>query len=415
MRATAFLLTVLASLACQASRAADIRDQIRVQGRGSLILSNTEASHGGMRPWFAQGAGQLALRSSKLALSPQSLALAVDLTDTITAHSNAEYHHASETGTEITEAWFSWQPLPFGDYRLKLRAGWFYPALSLENTDIAWTSPYSNNFSMVNSWFAEELRANAIETSISRKFSLGQAPLTLQWVGALARGNDPLGAIISWRGFAIHNLQTGLHERIDFANYPTLQQPPLSMQPSWVEPFRELDGHTGFYTGMHLLFDDSTELRVYHYDNQADPTVFAKGQYAWHTQFDHLAVQQQLSENVRVVAQWLRGDTMMGDDAVYMDYQAWFALVSYNLSDWQLSWRYDSATQEDEDNNKLDDNSGRARSWTANLAYRLSEHWQLALEFTELRSHQPNRAQWPRWPVDHQEQVGSLLVTWRID
>lgn len=415
MRANFFALSLVAISFGQVAQAADITERLRLQGRGSLVFSNNEAAPGGMRPWFEQGAGQLNLRSSKLALSPQSLALAADLTDTITAHINSEYHHANETGTEVTEAWFSWQPLPWGDYRAKLRAGWFYPALSLENTDLAWTSPYSSNFSFINSWFAEELRANAVETSISRKFTLGHAPLTLQWVGALARGNDPLGTVISWRGFAIHNLQTGLHERIDFADYPSLQQPPLTMQPNWVEPFRELDGHTGYYTGLHALYRDITEIRLYRYDNQADPTVFAKGQYAWHTQFDHVAVQQQFNEQWRVVAQWLKGDTMMGDDAVYMDYQAWFALVSYSVDDWQLSWRYDSATQEDEDQNLDDNNSGHARSWTANLAYRLSDHWQVALEFTELQSHQPNRAQWPYWPVDHQEQVGSLVLTWRID
>lgn len=415
MRVYTLVFSMVVLPLCHSVLAADISEGIQLQARGAIVWSANEAPEGGMRPWFEQGAGQLNMRSTSVYLAPQSFAVTTDLTDSISGRLNAEYHHASETGTDITETWLNWQPLPWDNYRVKLRAGWFYPALSLENTDTAWTSPYTNNFSFINSWFAEELRANAVEASVSRKVSIGSAPLTLEWVGALARGNDPLGSLISWRGFAIHNLQTGLHERIQFADYPSLQQAPLTLQPNWVEPFLEVDGRTGFYTGLHALYNDATELRLYRYDNRADPTVVRYEQYAWHTRFSHFALQHQFNDEIRLVTQWLDGDTQMGDKAVYVDYQAWFALVNYSTGNWQLSWRYDRAKQRDEDDSLIDNNTGNARSWTANVSYRLSEHWQIAAEFTELSSTQANRAQWPRWPVDHSEQLGSVVLSWRID
>lgn len=405
-------LQLLIALSAQS---APLSDSLSLKGKGELVYATQEAAHGGMRPWYDAGAGQMALRSSKLYLGPQSISVDFAPFDHWSSTINSQYHHASETGAELTEAWLTWQPLPVSGYKARVRAGWFYPNLSLENTDPVWTSPYTSNFSLINSWFAEELRANAIEFSLSRPGRAFHSDWSWQWVAALAKGNDPLGTVISWRGFALHNLQTGLHERINFADYPSLQQPPLTKQPAWVEPFRELDGKSGYYTGIHALWRDTTELRYYHYNNRADPTVFAKGQYAWHTQFDHVALQHQLTDAVRLVGQVMQGDTQMGWDAVNMDYRAWFVLLNYSAEQWQFSWRYDHARQDDKDKTPLDDNNGRAHGWTANISYQLAEHWQVSSEFATLSTVQPNRAQWPYWPVRHTEQVGSLILTWRLD
>ncbi len=401
-------------LSSTATLATDLSDTLTLKGKGELVYSTTEAAQGGMRPWYDAGAGQLALRRSKLSLGPQSLALEWAPLDHWSATVQGQYHHLSATGVDLTEAWLTWQPLPLSGYKTKLRAGWFYPALSLENTDPVWTSPYSSSFSLINSWFAEELRANALELSISRPGRAFDSQLSLQLVGALARGNDPIGSVISWRGFALHNVQTGLNERFAFAAYPSLKQPPLTKQPNWVEPFEELDSTSGYYVGLHALWRDSSELRLYRYDNKADPTVFAKGQYAWKTRFDHLALQQQLGESVRVVAQVLQGDTEMGWQTVVVDYQAWFVLLNYSTDDWQWTVRFDRAKQTDRDETVFDNNNGRSRAWTANVSYNLGDFWQLGAEFTELHSVQPNRAQWANWPVEHTEQVARLLLTWRI-
>lgn len=407
--------TITAVLANSSAFAAELAETFTLQGKGDIVYSNAEASHGGMRPWYEGGAGQLALRSSKLYLGPQSFALQWAPLDHWSATVHGQYHHLSSSGADFTEAWLTWQPLPLAGYRTKLRAGWFYPSLSLENTDPVWTSPYTSSFSLINSWFAEELRANAVELSISRPGRAFDSNISVQFVAALARGNDPLGSVISWRGFALHNLQTGLNERFSFASYPSLQQAPLTMQPSWVEPFKELDNTAGYYVGLHALWRNSSEVRLYHYDNQADPTVFAKGQYAWKTRFDHVALQQQFGDSVRLVAQVLKGDTEMGWHTVVVDYHAWFVLMNYSLEQWQWSLRFDRAKQKDRDDTVFDNNQGSSRAWTGRVSYALNDYWGLGLEFSELHSVQPNRAQWSNWPVDHTEQVASLMLTWRLD
>ena len=39
-----------------------------------------------------------------------------------------------------------------------VKAGAFFPAISLENDDLGWTSPYTLTPSAINSWIGEELR-----------------------------------------------------------------------------------------------------------------------------------------------------------------------------------------------------------------------------------------------------------------
>ena len=39
-----------------------------------------------------------------------------------------------------------------------VKAGAFFPTISLENDDLGWTSPYTLTPSAINSWIGEELR-----------------------------------------------------------------------------------------------------------------------------------------------------------------------------------------------------------------------------------------------------------------
>lgn len=51
---------------------------------------------------------------------------------------------------EVTEAYLLIQPVPRSTWRLRLKAGAFFPPVSLENTDVAWTSPYNLSTSAIN-------------------------------------------------------------------------------------------------------------------------------------------------------------------------------------------------------------------------------------------------------------------------
>lgn len=394
---------------------AELTPWLELQAKAEFGWVQHSEQNNNLGPWWQHGTGQLASSDDRLTTGPILAALQINSDSAFSARLHLSQQSALDGASGITEAWLQYQPLPIDGYRLKARAGWFYPALSLENTDIVWSSPYTSTFSAINSWYAEELRAKTLELSLSRPGRSFASNHSWQGVLGAFRDNDPLGTLISWRGFAVHNLQTRIGGRIDFAHYPSLRRFPLELQPDWVEPFEELDGHTGWYGGLHYLYQQDTEIRLYHYDNQADPTVFVKGQYAWLNRFNQLAVQQQLSERWRLVSQWLDGHTEMGYDTVLVDYRAAFVLLNYQQDLWQASLRYDHWQQWDRDLTLGDDNSGRGHNWTVALQYPLSSQWTVLGEFSRLNSHQASRGQWDNWPLQRNFYQSQLSLIWRFD
>lgn len=409
-QAAAFLMLLTAG-----AQSAELTSWLELQAKAELgWLQHSEQSNN-LGAWWQHGTGQLATTDDRLTTGPLLAAVQFNTDSPWSARLHFSQQQALDAASGLTEAWLQYQPLPLDGYRLKVRAGWFYPALSLENTDLVWSSPYSSSFSAINSWFAEELRAKTLELNVSRPGRAFNSNHSWQAVLGAFRNNDPLGSLIAWRGFAVHNLQTRIGGRVDFAHYPSLRRFPLERQPDWVEPFVELDGHTGWYSGLHYLYRQDSELRFYHYDNRADPTVLAQGQYAWLNRFDQLAFQQQLSERWRLVSQYLDGRTEMGYDTVIIDYRAAFVLLNYQHDLWQTTLRYDHWQQWDRDATAGDDNSGRGHNWTFAWQYPLSERWSLLTEFSRMNSHQASRGQWAGWPLQRNFYQSQFSLIWRFD
>src|SRR3990167_5774493 len=193
-------------------------EQLSLQGRGEFYLNKQNDTAHYLAPWWQKGTGQFGHHTDAGA-GPQYLVAQLETDTDFSATVHAQWHRAPEAGATVTEAWINWNPLPYSGYRVRGRAGLFYPAMSLENTDLAWTSPYTSSFSAINSWIAEEIKTRAVELSVSRPSRFFKSDHSFQWTAALFQGNDPAGSILTWRGFALHNLQTGLGERVDFANY----------------------------------------------------------------------------------------------------------------------------------------------------------------------------------------------------
>jgi hypothetical protein len=403
---------VLSSASVQS---AELTSWLELQAKAELGWVQHSEQSSNLGPWWQHGTGQLALSDDRLTTGPLLAALQINTDSPWSARVHFSQQQALDAASGLTEAWLQYQPLPLEGYRLKVRAGWFYPALSLENTDLVWSSPYSSSFSAINSWFAEELRAKTLELNFSRPGRAFNSNHSWQAVLGAFRNNDPLGSLIAWRGFAVHNLQTRIGGRVDFAHYPSLRRFPLEFQPDWVEPFAELDGHTGWYSGLHYLYRQDSELRFYHYDNRADPTVLAQGQYAWLNKFDQLAFQQQLSERWRLISQYLDGRTEMGFDTVLIDYRAAFVLLNYQHDTWQATLRYDHWQQWDRDATAGDDNSGRGHNLTLAWQYPLSERWSLLTEFSRMNSHQASRGQWQHWPIQRNFYQSQFSLIWRFD
>ena len=233
-------------------------------------------------------------------------------------------------GIDVTEAFLRWQPVPRSPFRHELRAGIFYPPMSLENSGAAWTSPYSTSFSAINTWIGEEIRTTGAEWSVSRALGPRASQREIRLLGAAFYGNDPAGTLLAWRGWAVHQRQSRSDDAILLPAVPQIQPSGwFRRQAPHTRPFDEVDHALGFYYGAEWRLGRRILLAAMHYDNHADPQVIREGQYGWTTRFDHVGAQFELPSDLGLIVQWMDGTTEMGP---YINGRAPCITVSMRIS-----------------------------------------------------------------------------------
>ena len=115
------------------------------------------------------------------------------------------------------------------------------PPISLENTEIGWTSYWTLTPSAINSWVGDELRTIGSEAKLEWRSDMR----TLSVTGAAFGFNDPAGVMIADRGWALDDRPTGLLEH---------SREPDAIAISFGEPipyqahlFAEIDHRVGWY------------------------------------------------------------------------------------------------------------------------------------------------------------------------
>lgn len=166
------------------------------------------------------------------------------------------YVDDQESTFGITEAFVRYKTLPNeSGYRFATKAGIFYPDISLENNATAWATQHTLNSSSLNTWVGEEIRALGTEFKLTRLGRFHQNNFDLNLTVSAYVSNDPLGALISWRGWSISQRQTLWNEKRplpDFlANRPGNS---LETQASVTDPFLEIDGRIGYHVKAILPF-----------------------------------------------------------------------------------------------------------------------------------------------------------------
>jgi hypothetical protein len=347
-------------------------------------------------PWTEGSVGKLTSDADGPVLSRAFVDYSGRLTDTLEVRIAAEGYTDDIGGPlDFTQVYLQWRPVPQSSNRFRLRLGAFYPPLSLESPDPGWSSPYTLNLSAINSWVAEELRTIGIEMSLSRRpASLGGAhEFSLQ--AAAFTGDDPAGSLLAWKGWSVHARQTRFGDELPLARLPQLQPGMMfGMQDPYVTPFREVDDRGGFYLGAGWRYARRLEFRAMHFENRAEPTAFVSGQYGWRTRFEALGLQANLPGEIGLVAQWMRGTTVMGpllDTAHAVDtrFGSWFVLLTREFGSQRLTLRYDDFEVTDRDQAPLDDNTDQGRAWTFSYRYHLSQRVALTLEWLGIESRHP--------------------------
>ena len=299
-----------------------------------------------------------------------------------------------------------YQPIIKTEIKYKLRIGMFYPELSVENTDTGWLSPDTYTQSAINSWFGEELRIFGIEASLFKSGRRSASPWSWDTKIGFYKGNDPIGSIIAWRGFGMHDRQSLFKERVEFAAYPFVVSTEGINHPSWVEPFRELDGRVGGYLGVHLNYLRHTEFKYYRYDNFADPNaVNSQRLYAWRTKFHSLALNHRVNKNWQVKSQLLHGSTLMGNNFVHVDYIAGFLQSTYTLSATsKVTARIDVFDVSERDDIPEDVNTSFGHAITLNYQYKINQQWRIGSEIHLNRNTALNRGSLGVLPQQHEKQ-----------
>lgn len=312
------------------------------------------------------------------------------LSQTLDAHVTLDaYGDADKNPLDVSEAYLQWRPWPRNGWRWRVRAGAYYPAISLENTAAGWNSAYTLSPSAINTWIAEEVRAVGTEATATWLGSRTGHAFDLSLTGGIYAWNDPAGVLIFQRGWALHDRQTAL-----FGGLP--QAFPNGTLRHRLEWFHEIDGRPGYYLGAQAVYPERVTLRFMHYDNRGDPGAANEYENAWLTRFNSAGAQIQLPKDCTLIGQWMTGYTSVGASAdglgfLSADYDAWFVLASHRFDKHRLSARFDDFRSDSERGAQFFDGHQDGRAGTLAYTYTRDGHWQLVMEAMRIDSRMRQR------------------------
>ncbi|HWW62287.1 MAG TPA: hypothetical protein VN181_13025, partial [Thermoanaerobaculia bacterium] len=209
------------------------------------FVSGRGVNASGPESWLAGGFGRMQAGGDRnAAFAGAQLGADWEPSQYFDVHvSGAARHDPWEDDAGLVEAYADARAI-FANDQIQLRAGQFFLPTSRENKGDLWTSPYTINFSALNSWIGEEVRPIGADLEWRHTSAHGNV-YTLG--GTAFRGNDTMGALLAWRGWSVGNRLSLFDE--------TVRLPKLWSLPRWfpeqrldgTQPFgRDLDGRTGF-------------------------------------------------------------------------------------------------------------------------------------------------------------------------
>jgi hypothetical protein len=245
-------------------------------------------------------------------------------------------------GLDVLEGYAAWHPASDGDLSWSVKAGAFFPTISLENDDLGWTSPYTLTSSAINTWIGEELRTIGGEATL--RWHTANAG-TFALMGAVDCCNDPAGILMADRGWAMSDRATGLFERV---RLPDATEKLFHVStPARTGLFDEIDHRAGFYGGLSWQMANVGKLSIVRYENHGNAAAATVNDTTWDTKFWSFGARTQI-DGLVLIAQQLSGYTSVKSRGTEFPtkFQAGFLLASYDLDglgfeDWRASVRGD--------------------------------------------------------------------------
>lgn len=348
--------------------------------------------------WFDNGLSKVRYGANSdgarsfLDFAEASLIAEAQFSWSLSAMAHIKFDPEQRNAVDIVEAFLRYEPVSTSAWRIKAKAGMFFPPISLEHRDIAWTSPYSLTPSAINSWVGEELKATGLELTLEHR----SADHTLSLTGSAFMLNDPAGTILAWRGWALHDVKSTVFGRFALPDINSLSSV-FRKQSPWIEPHLELDDRVSYYVKGKWDMHDIGSLSVFYYDNRADPLAFDNGQYGWETDFINVGTTLFLPADIELLAQYMYGNTKMGPKfsdyhVVDVNFSSYYILLSKMIGEQRLSMRYDNFKTDDLFWIDLDNNNENGHAWMASLSRIFDNGHRLMLEAQIVDSDRANRA-----------------------
>jgi len=355
----------------------------------SQALSWEEGGPGKVRYGSSDGsAGVIARPEGAVVLQPH---FGFDLSGFVHLSASSQQRPA----VDLVEAFLAYDSPPSSRFGLKVKAGVFFPPVSVENGGLAWTSPYTISSSAINTWVGEELRTVGSEATLG--WHLDERT-ELGLTGAFHYFNDPTGTLLAWRGWTVSDREAGLFDRLQLPLVRIIRPgSPLDEQALTEEPFHEIDGKMGYYVGGHAVHEDIGRLQVLWYDNRADDRALKHEQWAWRTKFWSASYTSSPWWDVTFLAQAMRGSTTVitrtPPRGPFVDTHFWsvYGLISKDWNRHRVSLRLERFGADDKDTS-ADDNNERGTALTAAYVFRPAERQRLTLELLRVDSTRPERA-----------------------
>lgn len=239
------------------------------------------------------------------------------------------------TPVDVLESYVRYRPVSTTPLRWSIKAGAFFPPISLENTEIGWTSYWTLTPSAINSWVGDELRTIGGEGMLEWRRDSGTVSLNVAAFG----WNDPAGVMIADRGWTLDDRPTGLfdHLRLPDATASLFGE----TLPAHTPIFEEIDRRVGWYAGVSWDEAGFGHFETLYYDNSGNSSVDRNDVYTWHTDFWSAGYRTQFGA-FTLMAQGLVGETVITPFPHFSsvtDYDAAYVLLGWEHDNWRFAAR----------------------------------------------------------------------------
>lgn len=338
---------------------------------------------------------------------------ALQISPALLALGQLQYQTSGHSGFSLLEGWLRYRPVSTTAWRWSVKAGVFFPPVSMENDGIGWTSPWTLSASAINTWAGEELRATGGEWTLEHRGQTHSWDLRI----ALFRRDDPAGTVLAARGWSVGDLISGIGSRLREPDAALIDEG--ATPPRYYDPFRHIGRpHWGDYVAVSWRAPGETRLNLTHYDNRADPGATAPyagddEQAAWRTRF-WSAGARTTTGAITWIAQAMDGDTVVEPaegDYRRTRYRAAFVLAGWNRGAWRPALRIEHFSTRKPPDQMTSNPGEHGNAATAALNWRPRDYLRLTAEWLRIDSASGLRAEYglPVHVIDTQLQL-SLRV-----